>query len=383
MNTMRLVATTAFGIESVTAQEIKDLGYQNVVTENGRVFFDADIAGLIKANLWLRSADRVYLMLGQFQALTFEELFDRIHVLPWEQWIPVDGKFPVDARSVKSKLFSLSDIQKISKKAIVKRLAAHYGRQWFEETGSDHRIVVSILKDRVTVLMDASGEALHRRGYRAKGNIAPLKETLAAALVLISRWKPTIQLVDPLCGTGTILIEAALIGRNIAPGLNRKFVCEKWAWVPDEKVRQIRKEAYEVMEIDRPLQLEGYDIDPRALHVARENAELAGVEDTIHFQVRDVSAFSTSRHYGYIITNPPYGERIGEVASVKELYRTMGSVMRPLDTWSKYIITSVETFEKDFGQKATKNRKLYNGRIKTYYYQYYGKRPPRPSKEQA
>lgn len=382
MSNLRLAATTAFGIEAVTAQEIKDLGYENVVTENGRVFFDADLEGLIRANLWLRTADRIYLVMGDFTAKTFEELFDRIHALPWEKWIEPDAKFPVDAKSVKSTLYSLSDIQRIAKKAVVKRLSAHFARDWFPETGVTHRLVVSILKDRAVVLMDTSGEALHRRGYRAKGNIAPLKETLAAALVLVSRWKPSIQLVDPLCGTGTILIEAALIGRNIAPGLNRKFDCETWRQIPQDVVKRVRKEAYAAMDYEKELQLEGYDLDSRAIRIARENAELAGVEDTIHFQERDVKDFSTSKKYGYIITNPPYGERIGEVEAVRELYRTMGRVLNPLDTWSKYIITSMEQFEQDFGQKATKNRKLYNGRIKTYFYQYYGKRPPRRETEQ-
>jgi putative N6-adenine-specific DNA methylase len=381
MKNIRLVATTAFGIESVAANEIKELGYENISTENGRVIFDSDLIGLAKANLWIRSADRIYILLDTFQALSFESLFDQVNAIPWENYIDVTGKFPVNAKSVKSKLFSLSDIQKISKKAIVKRLSSHYDVSWFEETGSDHGIVVSILKDKVSVLMDASGEALHKRGYRAKGNIAPLKETLAAALVLISRWKSDIRLVDPLCGSGTILIEAALIGRNIAPGLNRKFASEYWHWIPDEVYKQVRKQAYEVIDFDREMQLEGYDHDRRAIWFARENAELAGVDDIIHFQERDVASFSTNKKYGYIITNPPYGERIGETESVRALYRTMGEVFRPLETWSKYFITSMETFETDFGQKSTKNRKLYNGRIKTYYYQYYGKRPPKQVKE--
>ena len=381
MNNFRLVATAAFGIESVVASEIKALGYSNITTENGRIIFDSDMNGIAKANLWIRSADRVYILLDTFKATSFESLFDQVNAIPWEEYIDLKGKFPVNAKSVKSKLFSLSDIQKISKKAIVKRLAAHYGVNWFEETGSDHGIVVSILKDQVSVLMDTSGDALHKRGYRAKGNLAPLKETLAASLVLISRWNKSIRLVDPLCGTGTILIEAALIGRNIAPGLNRKFASEAWSWLPDDIFKTERKKAYEAIDLDCEMQLEGYDFDPRAISIARENAELAGVDDIIHFQVRNVESFSTNKKYGYIITNPPYGERIGETEKVRELYRKMGELFRPLDTWSKYFITSMESFEMDYGEKSTKNRKLYNGRIKTYYYQYYGKRPPKKIEE--
>ena len=381
MKKIRLVATTAFGIEAVAAQEIKNLGFENVVTENGRVLFDTGYEGIAIANTWVRTADRIYILMDYFKATTFVQLFDRIVALPWENFIDQTGKFPVNAKSVKSGLFSLSDIQKISKKAIVKRLSNHYKIDWFEETGSEYSIVVALLKDQVSVLMDTTGDALHRRGYRAKGNLAPMKETLAASLILISRWKHDIHLVDPLCGTGTLLIEAALVGRNIAPGLNRSFVSETWSFFPKELYAKVRKEALESMENEREMHLEGYDIDPRAIRIAQENAKLAGVEDAIHFQVRDVKDFSTSKKNGYIITNPPYGERIGSETYIRELYKTMGDKFRPLTTWSKYIITSYESFESDFGQKATKNRKLYNGRIKTYFYQYYGERPKRQIRE--
>ncbi len=377
MSPIRLVATTAFGIESVAAQEIKDLGFAGIVTENSRVVFEGDHGAIARSNLNLRTPDRIYILMGSFKALTFEELFQGVFRSEWEKFIDSKGKFPVDAKSVKSRLFSLSDIQAISKKAMVKRLGAHYKTEWFEESGADYRVVVSILKDQVSVLLDTSGEALHKRGYRARGYAAPLKETLAAALVKISRWKPSIQLVDPLCGTGTILIEAAMLGRNIAPGLNRSFASEKWPLFPARIYPEERKKAFAAINHEVVLNLEGYDQDLRAIRIAKENAEEAGVAGDIHFQVRRLEDFSTSKSYGYLITNPPYGERLGEKASVEGLYRTMGEVFRPLTTWSKYILTAMETFEAHYGQRATKNRKLYNGRIKAYFYQYYGEKPRR------
>lgn len=377
MNKMRLVATTAFGIESVAAKEIKNLGFENIIIENGRVIYDSDFEGIAISNLWLRTPDRIYILLDSFEATSFDELFDNVNKIEWEKYIDVKGKFPVNAKSVKSTVFSLSDIQSISKKAIVKRLEKAYNIEKFEETGSEFSVVVAILKDKVSVLLNTSGDALHKRGYRAEGSIAPLKETMAAALVLLSRWKSRIQLIDPLCGSGTILIEAALIGKNIAPGLNRKFAFEDWKCVPFEIVKNIRKEAHEKINLDANINLEGYDIDPRVIKIAIKNAELAGVGNIIHFQVRDVNLFRTNKKYGYIITNPPYGERIGEENEVKKLYKILGEKFIPLTTWSKYILTSFEGFESVYGVKATKNRKLYNGRIKTYFYQYYGEKPKR------
>lgn len=377
MSPIKLVATTAFGIESVAAQEIKDLGFEGIVTENSRVIYEGDHLGIVLSNLWLRTPDRIYILMGTFKALTFEELFQGVSRIEWEKFIDAKGRFPVEAKSVKSQLFSLSDIQAISKKAMVKRLGAHYKTEWFEESAGTYRVVVSILKDQVSVLLDTSGEALHKRGYRSRGYQAPLKETLSAALIKISRWRPGIQLVDPLCGTGTILIEAAMMGRNIAPGLNRKFASEKWPLFPGELYPRERKKAFEAIDHEAALHLEGYDQDSRAIKIAMENALEAGVAEDIHFQVRRLEAFSTKRAYGYIITNPPYGERLGEKAQVEALYRQMGEVFNPLATWSKYILTSMETFEENFGHKATKNRKLYNGRIKAYFYQYYGEKPKR------
>lgn len=383
MATYRMIATAAFGIESVVADEVRALGFENVVVENGKVEFDADERGICMANLWLRCADRVFIKISEFKATSFEELFQGVKKINWEQYIPEDGEFPVNAKSVKSKLFSLSDIQAISKKAAVDRLRRAYRIDWFKETGAKVPILVAILKDVVTVMVDTSGEGLHRRGYREYGNEAPLRETMAAALVKLSRWNPKIPLVDPMCGSGTILIEAAMIGRNIAPGLNRKFACEQWPLIPAEVFKQVRTEAYNAMNHDVELSLQGYDCDPRSIKQAKINSDLAGLEEDIHFQVRDINEFSTKVKYGYIITNPPYGERLGDEEEVAALYKLMGEKLLPNDTWSFNVITAHEGFERAFGKKATKNRKLFNGKLKCYYYQYFGQKPPkvRPTEE--
>ncbi len=378
---LRLIATAVFGMEAIVAQEIKDLGFENVVVENGRVLFDSDELGLARANMWLRTAERVFICVGRFKANKFETLFDEINKLPWEVYIAKEAAFPVDAKSVKSTLFSLSDIQSLTKKAIVKRLTKLYRVEWFEETQETYRILVSILKDEVTVSIDTSGSGLHRRGYRAKGNEAPLKETLASGLLLVSKWKPERPLIDPFCGSGTIVIEAAMMAKNIAPGLNREFDSEKWRWIEPEIWEKVRNEAKESVIDVIDVKIEGYDMDPRAIAIARENAALAGVADIVHFQVRDVKDFSTSRQYGTILCNPPYGERLNEVKEVEQLYKVMGKVFKPYNTWSKYIITSHDGFENAYGEKSTKNRKLYNGRIKTHFYMYFGERPPRQPKE--
>jgi len=372
-----MIATAAFGIESVVGQELKELGFEDVVVENGRVLFKADAEGVCKANLWLRSAERVFINVASFRAFSFVELFDKIEAIPWEDYIPADGRFPVNAKSIKSKLFSLSDIQSISKKAMVKRLGKVYNIEWFEETGPEFPIHVAFLKDEVTVSIDTSGVGLHKRGYRESGSEAPLKETLAAALVKISRWKSFIPLVDPMCGSGTILIEAAMMARNIAPGLNRKFISETWDFIPKEAWKKVRQEAYQAIDLDTPLHIQGFDINQRAVKIAMQNAEKAGLEDDIHFQVRDAKDLSSSKQYGYIITNPPYGERLSDEYAVEDIYKMMGKSYGTLDTWSAYILTSHENFERCYGKKSTKNRKLYNGKIKTYFYQYFGPRPPR------
>ncbi len=376
-----LIATSAFGIEAVVARELRDLGYEDVTVENGRVTFIGNEEAICKSNLWLRCADRVYLKVGEFTATTFEELFQQVKALPWQNYLPIDGNFPVNGKSVKSKLFSLSDIQAISKKAIVEKMKETYLKEWFEESGSKYPIMVSILKDRVTVSIDTSGPGLHKRGYREVGSEAPLKETLAAAMIKISRWRPDRILIDPLCGSGTIPIEAALIGRNIAPGLNRNFISEEWDFISKELWKRIKKEAYEAIEYDRELSIYGYDRDVRVINVAMNNGIEAGVDDCIHFQKRSVEELSSKKKYGYLICNPPYGERLSEKREVEGLYREMGKVFTQLDTWSYYVITSHEGFQESFGKKADKNRKLYNGRIKCYYYQYFGPRPLRKKDE--
>ncbi len=380
MATYRLIATAAFGIEGIVGKEVKALGFENVSVENGRVLFDADEYGLIKANLWLRTADRVFLMLKEFKATSFEELFEGVKSIAWENYIPEDGEFPVNAKSINSKLFSLSDCQAISKKAVVNRLREHYGIEWFEETGPKFPILVGILKDIVTVSIDTSGVGLHKRGYRENANAAPLKETLAAALLKAANWHPKIALMDPMCGTGTIGIEAAMMGRNIAPGLGRKFVSEDWPFIKKEMWKEERVKAYSAIDYDTELRIECYDIDEKAIEIARENAEKAGVDEDVVFGVRDAKDTRNDHLYGYIISNPPYGERLGEKEEVEAMYMMMGEAYSKLNTWSKFILTSHEEFEKNYGKKANKNRKLYNGKIKCYLYQYMGQKPPKTAR---
>jgi putative N6-adenine-specific DNA methylase len=373
----RLIATTVFGLEAIAAYEIKALGFENVIVENGRVFFDGTAEDIVRANLWLRCVERVFIVVGQFKATSFEALFNGVNALPWEVYISEKAAFPVNAKSVKSKLFSLSDIQKIAKKAIVKRLSQLYGVTWFEETGETYDLTVSILNDEVTVMIDTSGEGLHKRGYREKGNEAPMKETLAAGLLQVARWQPKIPLIDPMCGSGTIVIEAALIAKNIAPGLNRHFASEAWPKIDKSIWKAERMKAYAAIRQQVDVSICGYDINPKSIAIARENAILAGVDDIIEFSERAVQALETKARYGYILCNPPYGERLSEVKAVEKLYAEMGKAFKRLPTWSKYIITSFESFETAYGTKANKNRKLYNGRIKTYFYQYFGEKPPK------
>lgn len=377
MEKIRCIATAAFGIESVLAYEIKALGFEGVEVFNGYVEYDTDLQGICKSNLWLRTAERVFVKIGAFKAESFEELFQGVKKLPWDQWLDGDSEFPVNGKSVKSKLFSVSDCQAITKKAVVECMKAKTGIEWFSEKGPKFPITVSLLKDEATLMIDTSGEGLHRRGYRVRGNEAPLKETLASALVQLSRWRSDQPLVDPFCGTGTILIEAALMARNIAPGLNRKFISETWPGIPQELWKTVRKEAYGAMKMDLPLQIVGYDKDPQAIKTARHNAEEAGVEDCITFDIQDVSALAVHGAGGTIVTNPPYGERMGELEEVRGLYELLGRKMKAMESWSLNAITAFEDFEKAYGKKATKNRKIYNGRIKCYYYQYQGVRPPR------
>lgn len=374
MSQYRILATAAFGIESAVSQEVKRLGFENIAVENGKIMYDADEAGICRSNLWLRSADRVHILLATYKAETFTELFDGAGEIPWETMVPVDGNVIINAKSVKSKLFSLSDIQSIVKKSVMERLKKTYKKDWFEETGAKYPVLVSIHKDVVEILLDTSGEGLHKRGYRQKGNDAPIKETLAAAILNVSGWRGHIPLIDPLCGTGTIVIEAAMIARNIAPGLGRKFVSETWSFIPAEIWKRERAEAYKAIDYDKEVHLMGSDIDAKSIEIARENAEKAGVEEDCTFTVKDAENLQTDLQGGFIITNPPYGERLGEKDEVESLYRLMGHAFEALPTWNKVIITSYETFEKQYGRKADKNRKLYNGRIKCYLYQYQGKK---------
>ncbi len=377
MSRIELIATATFGLEAIVAQEVKELGYENVAVENGKVTFIADEKAICRANLWLRTADRVRLKVGEFKAVTFDELFEKTKALPWADLLPKDAEFPVDGKSVQSTLFSISDSQAIVKKAIVESMKKRYRTDWFEEKGPLYPVEVSLLKDVATLTIDTSGAGLHKRGYRAVGSEAPLKETLAAALIMIARWKPEIPLIDPCCGSGTIPIEAALIGQNIAPGMDRTFVSEQWPNILREHWRNARKETHDRVDYDRELDISGTDIDDQLINKARKNAAEAGVDHLIHFQGRPLSELSSKKKYGKVICNPPYGERLSELNEVEKLYKQMGKVFKMLDTWSFYILTAHEKFESVFGKKASKRRKLYHGNIKVQYYQYFGPRPPK------
>lgn len=377
MNQIQLIATAAFGLEAVVAREVKNLGYEEVMVENGRVTFQGDLSAICRGNLWLRSADRVLIKLGEFKALTFDELFEKTKALPWEQWIPEDGEFPVEGKSVRSKLSSVPDCQAIVKKAVVEKMKQKYKREWFDETAGKYRIEVALLNDMATLTIDTSGTGLHKRGYRTLSNRAPLKETLAAGLIQLSYWNADRVLIDPFCGSGTIPIEAALIGKNIAPGMNRSFVSEEWPVIPRELWREARKETHDLAKFDQPLRIYGSDIDGEALKLARYHIEEAQLDEDIHVQKLSVTELRSRFDYGCIICNPPYGERLGEQREVADLYRQMGKVFSNLDTWSHYIITSHPEFEALYGKKAGRRRKLYNGRIECTYYQYPGPRPPR------
>ncbi|HEX3029444.1 MAG TPA: class I SAM-dependent RNA methyltransferase [Clostridia bacterium] len=383
MSKIQLIATTAFGIEAVAGRELKKLGYEDQLIENGKVTFAGDENAICRTNLWLRTADRVLLKMGEFKALSFEELFERTKALPWEDWIPEDAEFPVEGKSIDSKLFSVPDCQAIVKKAVVERLKTKYKRDWFEEQGPKYRIEVALLKDMATLTIDTSGAGLHKRGYRKLVSGAPLKETLACAMILISRWNKDRILVDPFCGSGTIPIEAAMIGRNIAPGLKREFAAEAWPSIPKKLWLAAREEANDLIENERELRIHGSDIDDEVMSLARYHAKQAGVETGIHFQRLPMSELRSRYKYGFIICNPPYGERLGEMKEIEKLYKQMGTVFNSLDSWSYYVITSHPEFEKLFGRRADKKRKLYNGRLMCNYYQFFGPPPPKMSVERG
>ena len=379
MRKMELIVPCHFGLEAVLKREIYDLGYDVTKVEDGRITFIGDEEAIARANIFLRSTERVLIKIGEFEAVTFDELFEATKSLPWEEWIPEDGRFWVTkASSVKSRLFSPSDIQSIIKKAIVERLKVHYKKSWFEESGSEYPIRVFLYKDKVTIGLDTSGNSLHKRGYRLAQSRAPISETLAAALILLTPWKQDRILVDPFCGSGTFPIEAAMMGANIAPGMNRHFLAENWDNViGEENWKDAFTEAMDLVDTSVKMDIQGYDIDGKVLKAARENAKRAGVADLIHFQERPVKDLHHPKKYGFVITNPPYGERIEETEALPELYRQIGEAFSGLDSWSLYMITSYEDAEKYMGKKATKNRKIYNGMMKTYYYQFIGPRPPK------
>jgi len=370
-----LIATATFGLESVVADEVRKLGFEDARIDNGKVTYQADLLGICRSNLWLRTADRVRLKVGEFPAETFDSLFEQTKALPWERYLPEDANFPVEGKSIKSTLFSISDCQAIVKKAVVERLKQKYQVTWFEETGPRYTLEVALLNNIATLTIDTSGPGLHKRGYRAHTVGAPIKETLAAALIELSKWYPDTPLLDPFCGSGTIPIEAALIGLNIAPGLRRRFVSEQWPLIPGELWRQARRETQDLIRVDRQLEIVGADLNPEAVRAATHNAQAAGVGEHTRFKVQPLSACHPTAEYGKIICNPPYGERLGERAQVEKLYQEMGLVFSRFTSWSYYIITAHPEFEKFFGRRASKKRKLYNGDIKVDYFQYYGPRP--------
>ncbi len=379
MQDMEFIAPCHFGLEAVLKREITDLGYEIVSVEDGRVTFKGGAEALVRANIFIRTAERIMLKVGSFRAVTFDELFEGTKALPWEEMIPKDGKFWVTkATTNKSKLFSGSDIQSIVKKAIVDRLKGIYHINWFEENGAEYPIRVFILKDIVTIALDTSGVSLHKRGYRQLVGKAPISETLAAALIMLTPWNKDRILVDPFCGSGTFPIEAAMIGANIAPGMNREFTAENWKNIVPKKVwYEAVTEAEDAILRDVKMNIQGYDLDSGIVKCAMQNAREAGVDEHIHFQQRDMRDLSSPKKYGFIITNPPYGERLEDKADLPKLYKDIGATFDKLDTWSKFIITSYEDAEKYLGRKATKNRKIYNGMIKSYFYQYMGPKPPR------
>lgn len=379
MDRYELIAPCHFGMEAVLKREIYDLGYDITLVEDGRVTFEGDAEAICRANIFLRTAERVLLKVGKFHAETFDELFEQTKALPWEDYLPEDAKFWVaKASSIKSKLFSPSDIQSIVKKAIVERMKEDYKTDWFEEDGAAYPIRMFLMKDEVTIALDTSGASLHKRGYRTMSSKAPITETLAAALILFTPWKPGRILVDPFCGSGTFPIEAAIIAANIAPGMKREFTAEQWTnLIQPELWQEIRQEAEDMVDTDIETDIQGYDIDGDVIKAARENAKRAGVEHLIHFQQRDVADLHHPKKYGFVITNPPYGERLEEKEALPELYTAIGKAFRGLDSWSEYLITSYEDAERYIGRKADKNRKIYNGMLKTYFYQFLGPKPPK------
>lgn len=384
MSGFELIAPCHFGLESVLKREIMDLGYNIISVEDGRISFAGDELAVCRSNIFLRTTERVMIKIGRFKAVTFDELFEGVKGLPWEDFIPENGRFWVKkATSVKSKLFSTSDIQSIVKKAIVERMKSVYKKEWFTEDGVEYPIRIFANKDEFTIALDSTGESLHKRGYRRLTSKAPITETLAAALIMLTPWKKDRILVDPFCGSGTFPIEAAMIAANIAPGMNRQFTSENWDNIVNKKYwYQTIDEANDIIDDDISVDIQGYDIDGDIVKAARRNAGEAGVSNLIHFQQRPVSALSHPKPYGFIITNPPYGERLEDKDDLKGLYQVFGQRYRELDKWSAYVITAYENTERDMQVKAAKNRKIYNGMMKTYFYQFLGEKPPKRRKQE-
>lgn len=374
-----LVSPCFFGMEKMLATEIKNLGFEIEKTEDGRITYKTDEYGIARANMWLRCAERVNLKIAEFTARSFEELYDQTRSIDWSRFIPYGAEFPVaKASSIKSKLYSTPDIQSIVKKAVVDSLKEKYmERGMLKEDKEKYPIYVFIHKDRVLLSIDTSGVSLYKRGYKELANKAPIRETLAAGLVRLTPWRPGRILVDPMCGSGTILIEAAMIGMNMAPGMNREFISEKWRTIDKKIWWDVRRDAFDQLNDNEDFKIYGYDIDPESIKIAKHNAEIAGVDQYIDFDVADVKDFKSDKEYGMIITNPPYGERLEDEEAVKILYKEMGYAFRGLKNWSYFVITSYDKFEYEFGQDAPRKRKLYNGMLRTYYYQYLGPRPPK------
>ncbi len=385
MQTFELIAPCHFGLEAVLKKEIYDLGYEITKVEDGKVTFLGDAQAVCRANVFLRTAERVLLKAGSFHAVTYDELFEGIRALPWEVYLPKDAKFWVTkASSIKSKLFSPSDIQRIVKKAIVEKMKEYYDVEWFAETGAQYPIRVFLMKDEVIVTIDTTGDSLHKRGYRTMSGAAPISETLAAALIRLTPWHADRILVDPFCGSGTFSIEAAMMAANIAPGMNREFTAQEWMNLIAKKTwYETMDEAQELVKTDVTVDIQGYDIDADVLRVARENAKRAGVDHLIHFQKRSISELRHPKKYGFLIMNPPYGERMEDKKDLPELYRQIGEAYQNLDAWSLYIITGFEDTERYVGRNADKKRKIYNGMIKTNFYQFMGPKPPKRKKEEC
>ena len=378
---LELIATATFGLEAVVRREIEALGYKVLATEDGKVTFLGDERAVARANIWLRASDRVQIKLAEFNALEFEDLFQQMKGIVWEEWIPLDGKFVVNGQSVKSKLSSVPAVQSVCEKALVERLKETYPVDRFEKTGAPFDIKVSLLKDRTTVTLDTTGPGLNKRGYRKLIGKAPIKETMAAAMIMLSFWNKDRILLDPCCGSGTIPIEAAMIAKNIAPGIGRRFTAEEWDAIPAEMWKQERANAYKEMRSDVDLRIIGSDIDPEAVKIAMINAEEAGVDDSVIFKVSDVGAIKATEKSGVVITNPPYGERIGDKKGIEHIYDSFRGFFAENPSWSLFAVTADKTIEeKTFGRPADRRRKLYNGRLEVCYYQFHGERPPKPEK---